>query len=47
MLFNLCNCAAPLVSSGGPLCVGGHQGNLIARQRRAGQMFSEPREGMP
>src|SRR6516165_1627201 len=23
MLFNLCNCAAPLVSSGGPLCVGG------------------------
>ena len=23
MLFNLCNCAAPLVSSGAPLCVGG------------------------
>ena len=22
MLFNLCNCAAPLVSSGGPLCIG-------------------------
>ena len=23
MLFNLCNCAAPLVSSGDPLCIGG------------------------
>src|SRR5262245_22962814 len=23
MLFNLCNCAAPLASSGGPLCIGG------------------------
>jgi 7,8-dihydropterin-6-yl-methyl-4-(beta-D-ribofuranosyl)aminobenzene 5'-phosphate synthase len=23
MLFNLCNCATPLVSSGGPLCIGG------------------------
>src|SRR5215468_10823552 len=23
MLFSLCNCAAPLVSSGGSLCVGG------------------------
>jgi 7,8-dihydropterin-6-yl-methyl-4-(beta-D-ribofuranosyl)aminobenzene 5'-phosphate synthase len=23
MLFNLCNCAAPLISSGNPLCIGG------------------------
>ena len=23
MLFNLCNCAAPLMSSGSPLCIGG------------------------
>ena len=23
MLFNLCNCAAPLISSGNPLCMGG------------------------
>jgi hypothetical protein len=23
MLFNLCNCAAPLASSAGPLCIGG------------------------
>jgi 7,8-dihydropterin-6-yl-methyl-4-(beta-D-ribofuranosyl)aminobenzene 5'-phosphate synthase len=23
MLFNLCNCAAPLISSGDPLCIGG------------------------
>ena len=36
-----------LGKSEGRHVIAAHQGNLVARQRRTGEMFSEPSEGMP